>query len=376
MKFHKLKKFLRAFAAMPYWVAFSLYRRRIAQKGRPPLYLFGFAKWKTWIEDWFPEYDIIFVPSKIWNIEFQLEWRWKLLSDPRTKVLSWQYKTIDILMPFCKYHGIEFHLVEDGFIRSISLGARRVPPISLTFDKDAMYFNSRQPSELENILRRYDFRCDPDLLIRSRHVIDRLLSSRLSKYNSSLAVDVEAIYGPKTHKRILVIGQVERDASIKYGCDAPITNNDLVWLASRENPDSQIIYKPHPEVLQGTAGTSSDPNLVREVALVLDSDISLADSFETIDQVYTITSLAGFEALMRGIPVTTVGCPFYSGWGLTDDRQANPRRDRRLSLEELFAAAYILYPKYIDPNSRRRIEVEEAIDLLSRMKTQNSTAPV
>ena len=33
----------------------------------------------------------------------------------------------------------------------------------------------------------------------------------------------------------------------------------------------------------------------------------------------TMTSLAGFEALLRGKPVTTHGQPFYAGWGLTED---------------------------------------------------------
>lgn len=362
-----------AAVSTPYWVASSLYMRRVPPRGKPPLYIFGFAKWKTWIADWFPEYDVIFVPNKLWNIEFEIEWRWRLKADNRSKVLAWQYKSLPKLKSFCKKNGIEFHYVEDGFIRSIALGATQVPPISLTFDAQAMYFNSRESTDLEDILLNYDFRADQDLVCRSRRVIDLLLSTRLSKYNSSAAADVNEIYGPKTGKRILVIGQVERDASIKYGCDSPITNNDLVWIASRENPGAQIIYKPHPEVLQGTAGTSSNPDLVRDIALVLDNDISLADSFETVDQVYTITSLAGFEALLRGIPVTTAGCPFYSGWGLTDDRQTNPRRGRQLTLEELFAAAYILYPKYIDLNSRRRIEIEQAIELLSVMKAHPPT---
>ena len=37
------------------------------------------------------------------------------------------------------------------------------------------------------------------------------------------------------------------------------------------------------------------------------------------DRVVCMTSLMGFEALLRGIPVTTFGRPFYAGWGLTRD---------------------------------------------------------
>ncbi|NNH31078.1 hypothetical protein C9413_16675, partial [Rhizobium sp. SEMIA 4085] len=101
---------------------------------------------------------------------------------------------------------------------------------------------------------------------------------------------------------------------------------------------------------------------------VLEQDISLASSFRTIDHVYTITSLAGFEALLRGLKVTTLGCPFYSGWGLTDDRQPTDRRKRKLTVEQLFAGAYVLYPKYFDPVAKEYIDIERAIELLGKMR--------
>ena len=41
----------------------------------------------------------------------------------------------------------------------------------------------------------------------------------------------------------------------------------------------------------------------------------------------------GFEALIRKVPVTTLGAPFYAGWGLTTDLGAVPaRRKARPSL--------------------------------------------
>jgi capsular polysaccharide export protein len=229
-----------------------------------------------------------------------------------------------------------------------------------------MYFNARSPTDLEDILRTYEFDTDAGILTRATAAIALIQSLGLSKYNASPSVDIGRIYGPKQSKRVLVLGQVERDASIIYGCSSRMTNNELVLMARQENPDAQVIYKPHPEVLQGIAGTLSDPNHVMHAAEILREDISLADSLKTIDHVYTITSLAGFEALMRGIRVTTAGCPFYSGWGLTDDRQHNSRRGRKLTVEQVFAAAYILYAKYIDPATGTRIEIEDAIEILRR----------
>ena len=66
-----------------------------------------------------------------------------------------------------------------------------------------------------------------------------------------------------------------------------------------------------------------------------------------------MTSLAGFDALLRGKKVVTYGQPFYAGWGLTEDRdQSGPamqRRRRTLTLDELIAGALLRYPVYWDP---------------------------
>jgi capsular polysaccharide export protein len=44
------------------------------------------------------------------------------------------------------------------------------------------------------------------------------------------------------------------------------------------------------------------------------------------DELHVNSSLAGFEALLRGKPVTVHGVPFYAGWGLTTDRGPVPAR--------------------------------------------------
>lgn len=79
----------------------------------------------------------------------------------------------------------------------------------------------------------------------------------------------------------------------------------------------------------------------------------LSGLFPLVDEVHTLTSLSGFEALLRGVPVVTYGRPFYAGWGLTEDRAPEGfppgRRGVARSLEELVAATLLLYPRYIDP---------------------------
>jgi len=62
-----------------------------------------------------------------------------------------------------------------------------------------------------------------------------------------------------------------------------------------------------------------------------------------------MTSTAGFEALIRQVPVVTYGLPFYAGWGLTTDRMEFTRRKRTLTLDELVCGALVKYPRYLNP---------------------------
>ena len=118
-------------------------------------------------------------------------------------------------------------------------------------------------------------------------------------------------------------------------------------------PDAHIVFKPHPDVEAGLRAGGPSPALADRLADTVARGASLPSLFAQVDEVHTLTSLTGFEALMREIPVTTYGVPFYAGWGLTRDRgQVPARRTARRSLDELVAAALILYPRYLDPQTR------------------------
>lgn len=340
------------------------------QPAKPVAYLFFIHGWKTWLADWLPGHSIIRRDKGVSKYEFYTSIAPRLLTDKNAKVYVWSYREDGFIKEFCFKHNIPYFRIEDGFLRSVALGAEKAPPLSLCFDSPVLYFDASAPSRLEQIIQTHDFAADPGLMERARTGIRRLLETRLSKYNVGEAIDIETIYGPKDRKRVLVVGQVEGDQSIIKGGSKVTINNDLVRIAARENPDAQIIYKPHPEVLRGLRKDppQSNPRDVEDIALVMTQDVTLADSFRTVDHVYTISSLSGFEALIRGIPVTCFGMPFYAGWGATTDKLACPRRTARRTAEEIFAAAYILYPTYFDPILRKEVEFEDALDLLFWMK--------
>jgi capsular polysaccharide export protein len=125
------------------------------------------------------------------------------------------------------------------------------------------------------------------------------------------------------------------------------------------------VYKPHPDVFARLrAEGQNEQNASRWCDEVV-TDVAMGDLLTMVDEVHVITSLAGFEALLRGKPVTCYGQPFYAGWGLTQDVLPIVRRSRRLSLDELAAAVLILYPLYLSRDGQHLIEPEQALDELS-----------
>lgn len=243
--------------------------------------------------------------------------------------------------------------VEDGFLRSRGLGAELVPPLSLVTDSQGIYYDPRQPSGLDQLIsRRREMTQAQEL--RAERLVRSLIQDGVSKYN--LGGSAPAL--PEGH-RILVPGQVEDDASIRCGAGEVRTNLQLLRAAREANPDAVIIYKPHPDVEAGLrTGRIAAEGLADAVAAHADPMALLTQ----VQEVWTMTSLLGFEALLRGIRVTTLGTPFYAGWGLTRDlAPVPPWRQAQVPLMGLAHAALIDYPRYFDPVTRQPCPAEVAV---------------
>lgn len=243
---------------------------------------------------------------------------------------------------------------EDGFIRSRGLGANLALPSSLAMDWDHVYYDARGESRLEHIIANRDF--SPALVERAERLIASIVEKGVSKYNVGDAVAFPSVEPGRL--KVLVPGQVEKDASIKYGSPQIKTNRGLVAAVRALYPDAYIAYKEHPDVTSGMRSGGEVPDAAD--IIVREGDIKHWIAW--CDRVETMTSLAGFEALIRNKPVGVHGIPFYAGWGLTDDRVAVPRRTRRISVEMLAAASLILYPFYVHPLSGMPCRVEELVE--------------
>jgi capsular polysaccharide export protein len=248
--------------------------------------------------------------------------------------------------------------VEDGFLRSRGLGADLIAPLSLVLDDLGIYYDSSRSSRLENLINASE-RLDEGARTRASALITRITDARLSKYN----LESKPVSDLPKGRRILVPGQVEDDASIKYGTTDVTTNAALLKAVRASNPAAVIIYKPHPDV-EAELRPGAIPNADTLADVVL-QNANPIDVIDAVDEVWTMTSLLGFEALLRGKQVTCLGMPFYAGWGLTDDR-AMPiaRREARIDLNALVHATLIEYARYHDPVTGLACPVEVIVDRL------------
>ncbi|WP_299814008.1 capsular polysaccharide biosynthesis protein [uncultured Jannaschia sp.] len=245
---------------------------------------------------------------------------------------------------------------EDGFLRSRGLGAALVPPLSLVLDARGLYYDPSRPSDLEAAIARAAA-MPPEALGRARDLRRRIVALGLTKYN--LEGTLPALPAARI---VLVAGQVADDASVRLGTSDVTDNAGLLATARHANPGAFLVYKPHPDVEAGLRDGAIDAGGADLVARHADPLALVAAA----DEVWTLTSLLGFEALLRETPVVTLGAPFYAGWGLTRDLgRVSARRRARPSLDALVHAALIECPRYHDPMTGAACPPEVILDRLA-----------
>ena len=262
--------------------------------------------------------------------------------------------------------GLNVVRVEDGFLRSVGLGADLIRPISWVLDRSGMYFDASKPSDLETLLTETVF--PSDLLKRAGALRERVVTAGLTKYNVGTM---------RWNRRsgltrvILVPGQVESDASIALGAVEIKTNLGLLKAVRAANPDAYVLYKPHPDVLARMRASGEGEDTAVCWCNEVVTDVAMDDLLREVDEVHCLTSLAGFEALIRRKRVVCYGQPFYAGWGLTEDVAPIVRRKRQLTLDELTAGVLILYPIYMSHTRDALLSPEEALDELIEWRIRN-----
>lgn len=266
--------------------------------------------------------------------------------------------------------GVPLWWMEDGFIRSAGLGAALVQPSSLTLDSRCQHCDPAQPSDLEVMLQTADF--PAEMLARAEGLLAQLRASGVTKYN----LGGGAVELPEGRRVVLVPGQVADDRSVLLGGAGITDMGDLLGRVRAAEPGAYILFKPHPDVTSGLREGALDEAEALRLADRVVTDADLASLLERVDAVHVLTSLAGFEALIRGREVVTHGQPFYAGWGLTRDLAPVARRTRRRTLVELVAAALIAYPLYADPDTGRPCTPEALVAQLAGQAPKGFNSPI
>lgn len=339
--------------------------RRLIDANRFNVAIFGVARWKRttldallWNGAQRPPYARTFRPS-----------RSPMASGKH--IVAWKSRTPRATLTAIATAGCPVAELEDGFIRSSGLGANCVPPLSVILDRSGVYFDPTGPSDLEHILEQETI--SPSLIQRASALRQRLVEFSISKYGQGCASITPRHTG---RRRVLVTGQVEDDRSMLSG-GAGCSNLSLLAQARKREGDAWIIYKPHPDVEAGhRKGHIPDGEVLRH-ADEIERHAPIASLIESIDALHCITSLAGFEALLRGKQVIVHGVPFYAGWGLTTDLAEVPhRRTRKRTLDELVAATLLLYPRYLDPVTRLPCPAEVVVERLATGRAHVTSALV
>ncbi|WP_274968196.1 beta-3-deoxy-D-manno-oct-2-ulosonic acid transferase [Succinimonas amylolytica] len=279
--------------------------------------------------------------------------------------------------------GIKVIRIEDAFIRSNGLGCNFFYPYSLSIDRAGIYYDPSRPSDLENILIGLRKRSDYlRLRVRAENLRQSVMEYGVTKYHTGCHVkpvpEVAAILrdNPGKFNRVIFIpAQVDKDASVIKG-GLGYNTYSLICRVRKDNPHALLIVKIHPDVLIGLRGGLLGINdLASSVDFLCTDRYTSLDLIEIADEVHTISSLTGFEALIRGKKVVCYGMPFYAGYGLTQDvstedgngiavQACKRRKVANLDITDLVIGSLILYPRYFNWDTGCVASAEEIIAVL------------
>lgn len=327
-----------------------------------PMVALGFSKWKRkFIAEYIGDKSqpLKFIPKVFAPYSTASQW------------LVWGKKNPAIIQKKTT-QGAKIWRMEDGFIRSNGLGANLIRPCSLVLDDRGIYYDATQASRLEDLLNQVQLNAEKIQL--TQDLIAFILAEKMTKYNVG-DMQNDWLMAPQGRRVILVPGQVEDDASIQLGGTQIKTNLALLQAVRANHPEAWIIYKPHPDVQAKLRTGFIHPDVVSRFADQMIDNVSMASCLELVDEVHTMTSLTGFEALLRGKQVYCYGLPFYAGWGLTVDQDRCLRRKRKLSLFELVYTVLADYAVYNVPNLPQGMSFVEVDDVIEYLKNAQGINP-
>lgn len=332
-------------------------------------YAFGFSLWKRAFVRQFVgrmARSVVFISDGV-----KLEKLLKSAGDQSCSVLLWGRGRSDWAKRLRLSAAVWF--MEDGFLRSVGLGADLRRPSCLVIDRQGMYYDSSEKSDVIDILNSMSLVSSQ--IQRALSLIELIQQLSITKYNvgcqkdsALLLTELKSQAGER--EIIIVPGQFENDLSIACSLGDIKTNVGLLAQVRADYPEAFIIFKEHPDVYSGVRPGALGEQAAQSFADLYLADIDMDSLLLCADRVCTLTSLTGFEALLRNKNVTVYGSPFYAGWGLTEDKIRLPDRGRSLVLAELVYGALIEYSRYVDWNTGYLTGPEQTVSFLAELREE------
>jgi capsular polysaccharide export protein len=254
--------------------------------------------------------------------------------------------------------------LEDGFLRSVGLGKSGSLPLSIVADDLGLSTDASVASRLERLIFEAD---DTDASLGGG-VREAIVHHGLSKYNH--LPHQEPTFAGTGKRRVLLVDQVRGDVSVPRSLGSEKSFETMLDDALAGGADCFV--RTHPDVIAGyRRGYLTEMAAGRPGVTLSAEPVSAASILKVVDEVWTVASQFGFDALLRGVPVRCYAAPFYSGWGLTEDRMSERarrtiarRRTVTRSVDHLAAAAFVHYPIYRNPETWEATDVFRTIDAI------------
>ena len=171
----------------------------------------------------------------------------------------------------------------------------------------------------------------------------------------------EIFYEPEKFpdEYVLVIGQkkANEDQTCAEKKNVLVDNLRLLSLAMKENPGVAILY----QTFDGDSTLELVSEIQEDRTRIIASK-SICCPPEKIRRAYTWDSILAFEYLLFSVPVTVLGNPFYSGCGLTDDR--NPwvvPAHLSVTVEKLFTLTFLISCNLLCPVTKLPMDFKQGL---------------
>lgn len=277
----------------------------------------------------------------------------------KTIVLGWGYQEeTEDLFKLSKKNNLNFHRLEDGFIKSYISGEEDSLSHSIVMDKKGMYYNTSSENDFKELCLKVPFKKKSEEEVSE--IINRIIVNSVSKYNKEKNKSSLEVKG----KNVLLISQVKGDSSLKFGKVEDISTEDILKdIKEREGTNTNIYVKIHPGSLLEGKESSIDLDKCKEAGcLFIEGEYDNFNLLKKFDAIYTKTSQLGFESLLLGKPTYVYGIPYYSQYGLTNDLNKEAKLIKNLTKEELFYFAYIEYSFYYSHLDKRTTDIDKSLD--------------